>query len=257
MKINKAQLNLSIDMLMFILMVPIAGIGFLIKYVLVPGFKRNAIYGRDVELYYWGMDRHQWGAIHLILSFILLFLLLLHIVFHWKQIVGIFKRMVPVKALRVILSVLLVIFTFVFGISPFFLTPEIKENVWNHEEHSEKGKAYSSEERQHKKRIEAQPVIDKPKEAVFNENTPPKRENHQHKHRAEIEIYGNMTINDVAQKYNVSAQELAKIIHVPDGHNNERLGRLRKSYPFQLNDLRDFIESEIKLKAISVPNNRK
>ena len=248
MKINKAQLNLSIDMLMFILMIPIAGIGFLIKYVLVPGFKRNAIYGRDVELYYWGMDRHQWGTIHLILSFILLFLLLLHIVFHWKQIVGIFKKMVPAKALRVIISTLLVLFTVVFGISPFFLTPEVNENVSNHAHRSPQGKDYSLEERQHKNRIEAQPVIEKKKEAVFNENTPPKHEKHAHKHNAEIEIYGNMTINEVAQKYNVSAQELAKSIHVPVGHYNERLGRLKKSYAFQLSDLRDFIESEIKLK---------
>jgi hypothetical protein len=97
-------------MLMFIVMMPIAGIGFLIKYVLVPGFKRNEIYGRDVELYYWGIDRHQWGTIHLVLSFVLLFLLLLHIVFHWKQIAGIFKTMVSKRVLRIFLGSLLVFF---------------------------------------------------------------------------------------------------------------------------------------------------
>ena len=51
-----------------------------------------------------------------------------------------------------------------------------------------------------------------------------------------------MTINEVAKKYNVSAQELASFINVPVGNNDERLGRLRKRYGFQLSDLRGYIE---------------
>jgi hypothetical protein len=86
-KINKLKLNLVIDLIMFLVMMAVAGIGFMIKYVLVPGSERNEIYGKGVELFYWGLDRHQWGNIHLILSLILLFLLLLHIFFHWNQIV--------------------------------------------------------------------------------------------------------------------------------------------------------------------------
>ncbi|MCW3806705.1 DUF4405 domain-containing protein [Plebeiibacterium marinum] len=241
MKINKPKLNLSIDILMFMLIIPIAGIGFLIKYVLVPGFKRNDIYGRDVELYYWGIDRHQWGTIHLILSFVLLFLLVLHIVFHWKQIIGIFKKMVPAKALRVILGSLLVLFTFVFGIVPFFLNPEVDESVLNHAHNSKHGKGYSFEERQYKNKVEAKPDIGQDQEKI------PDVEHHtelKHAHQSDIEIYGNMTINEVAEKYNVSAHELAKSINVPTGNNNKRLGRLRKQYNFQLNDIRDYIESK-------------
>ena len=58
-KMNKSKLNLIIDFIMLIILIVIAGIGFLIKYVLVPGFKRNEIYGQDMELYFWGLDRHQ------------------------------------------------------------------------------------------------------------------------------------------------------------------------------------------------------
>lgn len=244
MKINKPKLNLSIDILMFIVMIPIAGIGFLIKYVLVPGFKRNDIYGSDVELYYWGIDRHQWGTIHLILSFVLLFLLLLHIFFHWKQIVGIFKMMVSAKVWRIILSSLLILFTFVFGIIPFFLTPEIEEGVLNHAHNNEKSKNYYSEERQHKNRIVAQPVIEKTEEGVSTGEHQKNQENRQHLNQSEIDIYGNMTINEVAEKYNIPAQELAKSINVPNGNNNERLGRLKKRYAFQLSDLRGYIDSK-------------
>lgn len=244
MKINKSKLNLSIDILMFMLMIPIAGIGFLIKYVLVPGFKRNDIYGRDVELYYWGIDRHQWGTIHLTLSFVLLFLLVLHIVFHWKQIVRIFKKMVPAKVWRLILGSLLVLFTFIFGVIPFFLNPEVDESVLNHAHNSESGKGYYSEERQYKNRTEIQPVIEEIQEDMPTEEQQKKQKNHQHEQHAEIEIYGSMTINEIAEKYNISAQELAKSINVPVGNNNERLGRLKKRYAFQLNDLRDYIESK-------------
>lgn len=241
MKINKPKLNLSIDILMFMLIIPIAGIGFLIKYVLVPGFKRNGIYGRDVELYYWGIDRHQWGTIHLYFSFVLLFLLLLHIIFHWKQIVYIFKCMVGNRIWRIVLSLTLIVFTFIFGILPFFLKTEVEEGVSHHAHYNEPGKGYYSEGRQYKNRAEAKPDIEQGQEII------PDVEHHtelNHAHESDIEIYGNMTINEVAEKYNVPAQELAKSINVPIGNNNERLGRLRKQYNFQLSDLREYVESK-------------
>ena len=77
MKIKyKSKVNMWIDIFMFMLMLPIAGIGFLMKYVLVSGVDRNSIYAPDVELLYCGLDRHQWGSIYLVMSFLFLFLLL-------------------------------------------------------------------------------------------------------------------------------------------------------------------------------------
>jgi hypothetical protein len=238
MKINKPKLNLSIDILMFLVMIPIAGIGFLIKYVLVPGFKRNDIYGRDVELYYWGIDRHQWGTIHLILGFVLLFLLLLHISFHWKQIVCIFKCMVGKRLWRIALSITWIVFTIVFGIIPLFLTPEVKEGVSHHAHSNEPGKGYYSEQREHKNQVVPQPGTEQSQGVTTLE------ENHKHIKHSDIEIFGYMTINEVAEKYNVPAKELAKSINVPVVYNNERLGRLKKKYTFQLNDLKDYIENK-------------
>ncbi len=237
MKINKPKLNLSIDILMFIVMIPIAGIGFLIKYVLVPGFKRNDIYGRDVELYYWGIDRHQWGTIHLILGFVLLFLLLLHIVFHWKQIVYIFKCMVGKRLWRIALSIILIAFTVVFGIVPLFLTPEVEEGV----SHYAQSKDYHSKERQYKNQITVKPAIEQKQEVTSIEDY---QKSHRHTNHSDIEIYGYMTINEVAEKYNVPAKELAKSINVPVGYNDERLGRLKKRYAFTLTDLKEFIEDK-------------
>jgi len=38
---SKTALNLVIDIILLLLMMSITGIGFLIKYILVPGFRRN------------------------------------------------------------------------------------------------------------------------------------------------------------------------------------------------------------------------
>ena len=88
---DKSKLNLVIDAIMLVLLMAIAGLGFLIKYVLVPGYKRNALYQGDVELYFMGLTRHEWGSIHLWLSYVFLALMILHIFFHWKMITCIFR----------------------------------------------------------------------------------------------------------------------------------------------------------------------
>ncbi len=92
--IRKPILNFIINASMTLCMSAIIGIGFLIKYTLISGQERWDVYGRNVELYLFGMDRHQWGMLHLILAFVLLGLLLLHIVFHWKIITNVYKKII-------------------------------------------------------------------------------------------------------------------------------------------------------------------
>ncbi|NUO06174.1 MAG: DUF4405 domain-containing protein [Candidatus Brocadia sinica] len=54
-----------IDALLFLYVMAMAGIGLPIKFVLLPGKDTWAVYGRKAELFLFGMDRHQWGTIHL------------------------------------------------------------------------------------------------------------------------------------------------------------------------------------------------
>ena len=77
--LKKTKINFTIDSLMLIVMMAIAGIGFLMKFILIPGKERWLVYGTNVELYWLGLDRHEWGTIHLWLGYILLFLLVLWI----------------------------------------------------------------------------------------------------------------------------------------------------------------------------------
>lgn len=227
---NKPKLNFIIDIIMFVLMMAIAGVGFLIKYILIPGFKRNEIYGRNVELYYWGIDRHEWANIHLILSFTFLFLLLLHIVFHWKLMVGLYRKMIPNKMWRILLASTFVILSLLLSIMPLFVSPEITKGE-SHHIHS------NAKEQSHSPQLENRNA---PEIRVHRPEVP--LSDLKHEKHTDIAINGKMTINEVAIRYNISASELCTCIGVPNTKVNEKLGRLKKTYAFDMDALRNFIE---------------
>jgi hypothetical protein len=124
---NKTKLNFVIDALMFLCMTAIAGLGFLMKYVLLPGRESTIKYGRMVELSLFGLDRHDWGAIHLYLGFLLLALLALHIVLHWQMIPGLFARLVASARERWKLAVIYVVLAAALILFPFLFSPEVKD----------------------------------------------------------------------------------------------------------------------------------
>ena len=68
---DKAKLNFVIDALQFLCLMALAGLGFLMKYVLLPVREARVKYGANVELTWLGWDRHDWGQIHLYLAFLL------------------------------------------------------------------------------------------------------------------------------------------------------------------------------------------
>ena len=120
---NRGTLNLVIDAVMFLGLAFIAGIGFLMKYTLPPGREKILKYGENAQLYFLGLDRHQWGSIHLIAAYVMLGLLVLHIALHWKTIVGLVRNAVPLPLLRSTLTAILVLlgavcFTFAFFVAP-------------------------------------------------------------------------------------------------------------------------------------------
>jgi hypothetical protein len=123
---DKPNLNLVIDALMFLAVMAMAGLGFLMKYVLLPGRESVMKYGRNVKLAFLGWDRHDWGAIHLYLGFFFLGLLGLHIILHWGQIVRLFQRLIPVER-RTLALLVFVLMAVLFICFPFLITPEVSE----------------------------------------------------------------------------------------------------------------------------------
>ena len=124
---TKSKLNLVIDALLLLCIAAIAGIGLLMKYVLVPGYQRWVIYNRNVELLFWGLGRHDWGAIHFVIALVFLALLILHVVLHWGMIVGIYRKLIPSRLVRFITTVILIFLTILLLIFPYFVKPEIQE----------------------------------------------------------------------------------------------------------------------------------
>jgi hypothetical protein len=125
--VKKSKLNLIIDALLLLCIASIAGIGLLMRNVLVPGYQRWDIYGRNVELYFWGLDRHQWGTIHFVIALVLLALLVLHVVLHWAVIVGIYRKLMPNVKARWITAIILLAITITLAFFSYAVHPDIYE----------------------------------------------------------------------------------------------------------------------------------
>lgn len=232
-------------MVMFLLMMPIAGIGFLMKYALVSGVQRNAIYGNNCDLLYCGLDRHQWGSIHLILSVIFLVLLLLHIVLHWKMITQLFKKMFASFVLRITLVSFFILITFVFGIMPFFVKPEVCDGIKHHahapyQYHHDVDTIITTDQVKHSDSIDA--VSANNSSIRQHAELPAQEEDEEHHHHSDIN--GQMTLHQLAEDYHISEKELCQYLGIPTDQAQERLGRLRKRYGFSIEDLRTYINNK-------------
>ena len=146
---TKAKLNLIIDAVMMLVMAALAGVGFLMDLVLIPGRERVLRYGRDVELYLLGWDRHDWGWVHEILGLCLLGLLVLHVVLHWSQIVGIYRRLIAHAALRKIVAVLFAAVSVVLLLFWLGVSPDVREST----DHGLRGRHTDAEARGEGRRL--------------------------------------------------------------------------------------------------------
>jgi hypothetical protein len=123
---QKSKLNFVIDATMFLCLMAMAGLGFLMKYILPPGREVVARYGRSLYLSWLGWDRHDWGDIHLYLAFTLLILLTLHVILHWQQILGLFQRVVPDPRRRHRIALIFLLLSLLLIYFPFLITPDSK-----------------------------------------------------------------------------------------------------------------------------------
>ena len=126
---HKSNIKFVIDGLMFLCMAALAGIGFLTKYVLLPGKEAQVKYGTKVELSFLGLDKHEWGTIHLITGFVLIGLLVLHIFLNWKQIVNMYQRLIGSQISRKIITAVFLIACVFLVILPFIASPEVQEKA--------------------------------------------------------------------------------------------------------------------------------
>lgn len=233
----KTKINLTIDAIMLLVLMTIAGLGFLIKYVLIPGYKRNVLYSGDVELYFMGLTRHEWGKIHLLTGFIFLFLLLLHIILHWNMIGHIFRQMFSGKAMRRILAVFFGAACLVLLLVPLLLKPEVTplpgkhmhSKTANRFSENDPGKLPANEQKAKEETHHNQGIHEGETERL-----------HKHAH-PEIEVYGYMTLNEVANKYDVAITDLARALNIPASLSDSKIGHLKRQYDFHNSEIREAV----------------
>jgi Domain of unknown function (DUF4405) len=228
----KSKLNFIIDAIMFVLMGALAGIGLLIKYILLPGSERWIKYGRNVDLSFWGIDRHQWANIHLIVAYILVGSLALHLILHWKMIVGLYRKIIANKALRWVCGLTFAFITLILIFAPFFINVEMDELKTGHERHQtiENAKTPLSDT------IKSVEVVEKKIEAHEEHQG----EDHLLHHHVDssIEIKGFMTLTEISEKYNVPCEFIKEKLNLPDNESNSsKLGQLKKAYGFKMSDI--------------------
>ena len=93
---------------------------------MISGQKRWLVYGENVELYFMGIDRHQWGTVHLILGFMLIGLLAVHIFLHWNIITCVYKKIIEQPILNKLVALGFNIISMMLIRVPLFVEPEIK-----------------------------------------------------------------------------------------------------------------------------------
>ncbi len=241
---NKTNINFIIDTVMFIDMMAMAGIGFLIRFTLVPGYKENEIYGRDVDLSFWGMDRHEWGRIHLLVGVIFLILLFFHIILHWQMIVCIFKKLIKEKSSRTVITPLFVIVSLILIAFAFFIKPDVATSVTGSGEGYRRetvttvqpGLSSTSADEAEAERAE----ITLEESAEANET----RAGSAHDHSETYPVTGSMTLMEVSDLYGVPAAFILNELSIPaNTSGNTRLGQLRRTYGFTMSEVEQIISS--------------
>ncbi len=232
---KKSEINFIIDAFMFLLMSLLIGLGLLIKYILLPNKEVWLVYQQNVELTFLGLDRHQWGTIHLIIALILIALLIFHIILHWKQIVCIYKRMLLNRGLRIVLTISFVGISAVLILFSFLIMVETSEHkplrkYQNQQDHYEKT------------------IIGKDSDTIVDQTKKKNEEKDNADHEAKyknrnIDIKGYMTLNEVSDKYNVPVEHLKSELNIPDKERGDtRLAQLKRKYAFTMSDVINIID---------------
>lgn len=119
-------LGLVIDCLMMLQMGALVGIGLVVKFVLVPGYERNVIYGRGAQLYALGLDRHEWGTVHMWIGVSLVVVLAVHIVLHWNRILGLLRGVSGSAGVRVAIAIGVLLLAAALASFPLWVAPEVE-----------------------------------------------------------------------------------------------------------------------------------
>lgn len=245
--------NYLVDALMFISMMALAGIGLLLKYVVLEGRETRLKYGLQTNLEFLGLDRHEWGTIHFIISLVLLSLLILHIILHWSMIVTLYRRFVPAPRLRFFvtwgftgLALLLIGFPLVAQPSQVAFEPLRRFTSADSAAVAGSDPATLPRTGQGLGRravtSPAESASPPASQTVTSAAAPADSQAVEEHEEHTLEIQGYMTVQQVATRYGVPAEHIVEELGVNERNAiRERLGQLRRRYGFTMTDVEQII----------------
>jgi hypothetical protein len=213
-------------------------------------------YGQNVELTIWGMDRHEWGLVHLLVGILLIVLLVLHLIFHWTQIVCMVKKLIPNLALRSSLVAVVLVLCSLLLLAPFFISPTVGDPIYGKGQRNERSNQLHSRDLAHPcandNILQKEEIIDENRnpskketnsiesELYTSDHIKPSEQHLKEEHT--LNIRGYHTYSELSEEYNISADKLKSTLGIPEGiPNNERLGRVRRTYNFTMSDVEEAI----------------
>lgn len=214
---KKTDWQYLVDTLLFLCVVGIIFIGFLMGLVLPKGPQAP-----ESAKYFLGLHRHQWGNIHFYLSIAFTALVIIHLILSWKWIKSksrqIFKKgwnsMLVLTALASIL-ILALFWAFYPRIPGAYEDYGVRAGAKAKQQHLSQ---------------EGYPVHE---EKIFLEDG-----------AAAIVITGQTTLKHVEEATGIPAKDIAAKLGLPSNTPlDENLGRLRKTYGFTLQKVRDAVAS--------------
>jgi hypothetical protein len=256
-----------VDALLFICLVGMVFIGILLGLVIAEGPVSS-----EGSKYFLGLHRHQWGDIHAYLSIVFVILMIVHIVFSWKWVTTktrqIFKRqaapaLIAIGALPFAVLLLFWLWTpkdadlfrsYGIGgeesqrrqrVQPYETPPSLEEQ--DRPDIMPAGQKASRESAPPDQAVRQDDPLNAIKPVAPAVEPEHNREEGHHAMVGSITITGQHTLRDLEYATGIPARTIARGLGLPEAvPMNETLGRLRRRYGFEIQEVRDLVARLIK-----------
>ena len=201
---KRNTLNFWIDLISLFVMLGLAWTGLLIHYVLPPGSGgRGGGHGMTL----WGLGRHDYGSIHFYLALALIALMVIHIWLHWSWVCTTVKKLAGMKSVNgsrgIIYGIALLVIIAALMLGALFYANKL----------------------------------------VVGTAETTNYETFEHESLSSFHISGQTTRAQAAKIGGIPVEELILKLSLPSDVNiDERLGRLKRQYGFEIHDVRRILE---------------
>ncbi|MBN1337338.1 MAG: DUF4405 domain-containing protein [Deltaproteobacteria bacterium] len=245
---NRNRLNLYLDLLGFAAMVGLAATGILLYFVLPPGT------GHSLTLF--GHVRHDLGEVHSWLALLLLAVVTLHVVLHWDWVccvvAGLLGRTPPQRKVRRLWGTALTLASVACLACALPLA-----RAWVVPVPGQAGHAEGAHRHRERGLTLAATTVDGTTPATTRAAPEPlpqpieqdSRRGHRHQPGVSHEhhafcpeaavVSGRTSLGDAARAAGMTSDQMCRLLGVPSAVDpRERLGRLRRSYGFSIDEVR-------------------